>query len=215
MTAGIRAEVTVSAGDACPVARAAREADVPTLSISRSVDPGGEGRVTEEFMLDVEEGDPPENGGLTPVFTYGSKRVYRFERELGRGCPCEVVERFDCPVVDVHTREGDLYIVFHARDMAQLRSVIDDLADRFATVDVQRLLRSNDDEPGHNLVMVDRGELTRRQRDVLETAHRMGYFDYPKEANAGDVAEALDISPSTFAEHLARAQDKLLTPILD
>jgi hypothetical protein len=50
---------------------------------------------------------------------------------------------------------------------------------------------------------------------VLETAHRLGYFERPKGANAGEVADALDISRSTFTEHLAAAQTKLLDAILD
>jgi len=42
----------------------------------------------------------------------------------------------------------------------------------------------------------------------------MGYFERPRDANAGAVAEALDIAPSTFAEHLAAAQRKLLDEAL-
>ena len=46
------------------------------------------------------------------------------------------------------------------------------------------------------------------------TAYRMGYFERPRDANARAVAEALDISPSTFAEHLAAARRKLLEETL-
>jgi molybdopterin biosynthesis enzyme len=64
-------------------------------------------------------------------------------------------------------------------------------------------------------VLVDRGRLTARQREVLETAVEMGYFEYPKGANAGEVAEALDISVSTYAEHVAAAQTKVFDDLLD
>ena len=63
-------------------------------------------------------------------------------------------------------------------------------------------------------MFVDRGRLTDRQREVLQTAYDMGYFDHPKRANASEVAAALDISPSTFTEHLAVAQQKILEAIL-
>lgn len=56
--------------------------------------------------------------------------------------------------------------------------------------------------------------LTDRQREVLESAHGMGYFDHPKGANAGEVAAELGVSRSTFAEHLAAAQSKVLESIL-
>jgi predicted DNA binding protein len=214
MGTGIRAELRVDPAGTCPVATASQDAGSPTYSISRSVDPKPPHRVTEEFMLETDE--PPETDvDLREVFDYGSKKVYRFERDLDAGCPCESIAEFDCPVVDVHTREGSLFLVFHAEDMAQLQSVIGTLQERYPTVDVQRLLRSEHDRPDHHLVFVDRGRLTDRQREVLETAHRMGYFEHPKEANAGEVAAALDVSTSTFAEHLAAAQSKLLDAILD
>jgi predicted DNA binding protein len=79
---------------------------------------------------------------------------------------------------------------------------------------VRRLVRSGDEGPEEDLVLVDRSDLTDRQREVLATAHEMGYFAYPKRANAERVAAELDIGPSTFAEHVAAAQDKLLAAVL-
>lgn len=69
-------------------------------------------------------------------------------------------------------------------------------------------------ESSNSTVNVDRGKLTDRQLEVLETAHEMGYYQYPRGANASEVAEALDICPSTLAEHLAAAQTKLLEDVL-
>jgi hypothetical protein len=64
-------------------------------------------------------------------------------------------------------------------------------------------------------VPVDLERLTDRQREVVETAYRMGYFEYPRETNASGVAAELGIEPSTLAEHLAAAQSKLLGAVLD
>jgi hypothetical protein len=66
-----------------------------------------------------------------------------------------------------------------------------------------------------DLVTVDRSDLTERQREVLATAYEAGYFDHPKGANAGEVATSLDIDRSTFSEHIAAAQRKLLSSLLD
>lgn len=68
---------------------------------------------------------------------------------------------------------------------------------------------------GRNFVVVDRGTLTDRQREVLETAHRMGYFEHPKRTNAGEVAAELGITTSTLTGHLSAAQRMLLGVILD
>lgn len=213
MGSGIRAEVRIDADGSCPISQTATATGAEPYSISRSVDPAGE-QVTEEFMLDVEEA-PTVETDVTHVFSYGDRSVYRFDRERGRGCPCECVEQFDCPVVDVHARDGDVILVFHVPDMETLQSVVQKLTSEFPSVDIQRLLRSEADADTHDLVFVDRGALTDRQREVLETAHDMGYFDHPKGANAGEVAAELGITASTFTEHVAAAQTKLLADVLD
>ena len=214
METGIRAEISVDADGTCPVVEGAVAAESPSHSITKSTTASEPDRVVEEFMIDS-DGTPTASLELSAVFDYGSKAMYRFDRERGRGCPCETVEEFDCPIVDLHTREGRLHLVFHAEDMENLRDVIVTLEERYPEVDVRRLLRSEHESRESNPVFVDRGRLTDRQREVLETAHRRGYFEYPKAANAGEVADELDITTATFSEHLSAAQSKLLDAILD
>ncbi|WP_226481200.1 helix-turn-helix domain-containing protein [Natrinema amylolyticum] len=217
MASGIRAEVKIDDPPDCVVAQASAETSGRVHSVSRSTNPSAPERVTEEFMLEADS--YPDafdvDADLSPIFSYGSSSVYRFERELGRGCPCECIEEHDCPVVDVRTQGAALYLTFHAPDMHALQAIIGDLRERYATLDVQRLLQSQQDHDERNLVFVDRSTLTDRQTEVLETAHRMGYFEHPKRANASEVADELGITGTTFTEHLAAAQTKLLDAILD
>ncbi|WP_408959398.1 helix-turn-helix domain-containing protein [Natrinema sp. 74] len=217
MASGIRAEVKIDEPADCVVAQASAETSGRVHSVSKSTNPSAPERVTEEFMLEPTT-DPDEidvDADLSSSFSYGSSAIYRFERDLGCGCPCECIEAHDCPVTDVRTTGSALYLTFHAPDMHGLQAVIGELRERYATLDVQRLLRSQRDHTEQNLVFVDRSMLTDRQADVLETAHRMGYFEHPKRANAGDVADELGISGTTLTEHLAAAQTKLLNAILD
>lgn len=53
--------------------------------------------------------------------------------------------------------------------------------------------------------------LTDRQREVLETAYHAGFFEWPRDSSAEEVADLLDVTPPTFHEHLRRAEGKLLT----
>ena len=217
MASGIRAEIKIDDPADCVVTQAAAAASGTVQSVSKSTNPDAPERVTEEFMLEAET-YPEEfetDVELTSVFSYGSSEVYRFERELGRGCPCEWIERHDSPVIDVRTQGSSLYSTFHAPDMEGLQAIIGDLQTQFSTLDVQRLLQSQQDHAEQNLVFVDRNTLTTRQLEVLETAHRMGYFEHPKRANAGEVADELGITGTTFTEHLAAAQTKLLDAILE
>jgi predicted DNA binding protein len=52
--------------------------------------------------------------------------------------------------------------------------------------------------------------LTDRQREVLATAHEMGYYDVPRTASTDEVAAELGVDDSTVAEHLQRAERNLL-----
>ena len=217
MASGIRAEIKIDDPANCVVTQASAAASGTVQSVSKSTNPDAPERVAEEFMLEAET--YPEEFGtdvdLSSVFSYGSSEVYRFERELGRGCPCEWIERHDSPVIDVRTQGAALYLTFHAPDMEGLQAIIGDLQSQFSNLDVQRLLQSQQDHAEQNLVFVDRSTLTTRQLEVLETAHRMGYFEHPKRANAGEVADELGITGTTFTEHLAAAQTKLLDAILE
>ncbi|WP_254533040.1 helix-turn-helix domain-containing protein [Natrinema gelatinilyticum] len=79
----------------------------------------------------------------------------------------------------------------------------------------QKLIRPQRRSRDEALAFIDRTQLTDRQREVLETAYRMGYFDHPKDANAKNIADVFGIAPATFVEHLAAAQSKVLEVVLD
>lgn len=213
MAAGIRAELSLDARTTCPVARIAADAGASTQSISKSTDPDTS-NVTEEFVLDG-AADLTGESDVEEIFSYGSNRVYRFDRSASEPCPCESVEAFGSPILDVSSEAGSLDLAFHADDMNHLQTVVTELKQEYPDVQVNRLVRSrNGGTESADLVLVDRSELTERQEEVLATAHELGYFEHPKGANAGDVADDLDITTSTFTEHLAAAQTKLLAAIL-
>lgn len=52
--------------------------------------------------------------------------------------------------------------------------------------------------------------LTDRQQQVLELAFQMGYFERPRGKNAEELATMLNISRSTFTQHLRAAEQKIL-----
>jgi predicted DNA binding protein len=56
--------------------------------------------------------------------------------------------------------------------------------------------------------------LTDRQREVLETAVREGYFEVPRECTLAELAETLDIDKSTASTILRRGEAELLKSVL-
>lgn len=57
------------------------------------------------------------------------------------------------------------------------------------------------------------GHLTTRQREAFLLARSWGYYEYPRETTARELAAELGISKTTLLEHLRKAEAKLLTGI--
>jgi hypothetical protein len=209
VTGGIQIEMVVGGPGNCPIAELSGECGTMVNSVARSM-PAEDCEVAE-FTLpcDVE----PTRKDVTPVFHTGSRTRYRLSHEPEGPCICRFVEQYECPVSDIHAEHGELFVTFYAEDIETVRTIVTEAREVFSSVRLCHLTHSGslaDEDP----VIVDRGQLTERQVEVLSTAYELGYFDHPKEANASEVADELDIATSTFTEHLAAAQRKLLSAVL-
>ena len=56
--------------------------------------------------------------------------------------------------------------------------------------------------------------LTEKQRVVLRTAHRLGYFEVPRRIDSRKLAGALGLRAATVVEHLRKAERRLLDSLL-
>ena len=220
MADGICVKLAVDVATVCPVAELSTaesgEDGEPPAVRDVTWAQATDGTVTEEFRVDaaVAADNPDAIPGADPVMQVGSDRVYQFTRDADTACACDVVERLDCPIADVHATDGTLLLTLYLPGIDRLREVVAALDDVTERVSVRYLVRSDADEGDRrDTVVVDRGALTERQSEVLRTAYRMGYFEYRGGANATQVADALDITDSTFAEHLSKAQSRLLEEV--
>jgi len=57
--------------------------------------------------------------------------------------------------------------------------------------------------------------LSARQREALEAARELGYYDHPRGATHEDVAAELDCGPATASDHLQKAEAKVVEAVLD
>ncbi|SDJ42430.1 helix-turn-helix domain-containing protein [Natronorubrum texcoconense] len=214
---GFRATVVVREPADCPIADVSATTDDPITSVTRSR-VATDGTVVEEFGVtagsSVETVDTSTQAELTSVQATDREEIYRFERESAADCACEVIERTGTPLSSVRAQNGSLLLTFRTLELEEIANIVDSLRARFDGVLVEELTQDHEDDSSDR-VIVDRDLLTTRQREILETAHELGYFEYPKGANATDVAEELGIARSTFTEHLAAAQTKLLDALLE
>ncbi|MFT4904449.1 MAG: putative DNA binding protein [Natronomonas sp.] len=55
--------------------------------------------------------------------------------------------------------------------------------------------------------------LTDRQREILDTAADLGYYEVPRRATHQDIADELDLSTTTVGEHLRKIEARMLSEI--
>jgi len=97
-----------------------------------------------------------------------------------------------------------------------VRSLADRVSERFPETDVvAKRERSHPIETGDPPGEAVLDELTDRQREALEVAYRAGYFGWPRDSSAEEVADTMDISAATLHGHLRKAQKHLLDDVFD
>jgi len=107
--------------------------------------------------------------------------------------------------------DGNYRVTAHLPPSADVRRVLD--AVEAAYPGTEMLSRRQITRTGDDPHLVQRrlvGALTDRQRVALDTAYHAGYFDWPRETDGVEVAEALGVAPTTFHQHLRKAERKVL-----
>ena len=109
----------------------------------------------------------------------------------------------------------DARVVVEAPVDADVRGIVERVRDAFP--DAEFLARRDRDREvatvGRPGGMLD--ALTDRQREALEAAYRAGYFEWPRESTAEEVAESLDLTAPTLHGHLRKAEAAVLSALLD
>ncbi|AIF69113.1 hypothetical protein PAP_03465 [Palaeococcus pacificus DY20341] len=89
--------------------------------------------------------------------------------------------------------------------------LVSEVIRRFKEVYHARVISVEDHAPGNSIL----SKLTGRQAEVLLLAYKSGYFDEPRRVTLRELAQMLDLSPSTVKEHLRKAQRKILEETIE
>ena len=108
--------------------------------------------------------------------------------------------------------EGRCRMTVELSPDANVRAVVDRVCDVFPETE---LVSKRNVEPTDGDALPDTTNMTERQREALEAAYRAGYFDWPRESTAEDVAASLDITSATLHGHLRKAEHRLLDSFFD
>jgi len=80
---------------------------------------------------------------------------------------------------------------------------------RFGGAGLRRGCTLRVNEPSTPSGQIRSGGVTGKQQEAIRTATYLGCFDRPQQATAGEVAEVLEISRSTFLDHLRGAEQRV------
>ncbi len=127
-------------------------------------------------------------------------------------CICPVFEAHDCIPRIKAVRDGSIIVVLLLPRRDVLRTVISDLRAVGATVSVDWLVDGSDTT---STTEIDTNTITEKQHEAMEKAREIGYYETPRNADLGDVAEALDISESAASQRLNGAETKLVEAFLE
>jgi DNA-binding XRE family transcriptional regulator len=61
----------------------------------------------------------------------------------------------------------------------------------------------------HDIISI----LTEKQKEILITANKFGYYDYPKKINSEQLAKKVNISKATLVQHLRKGEGRLMENI--
>lgn len=119
------------------------------------------------------------------------------------------------PIEPVHITGGVEYWTVLVRE-SSLADVVGEMKE---THDVK--IRSIQEvDPSESLEFADivnriHDELSVRQRECLFQANEAGYYNWPRDTSATDIAEHIEVSAPTFLEHIRRGEHKIFSAVLE
>jgi predicted DNA binding protein/DNA-binding response OmpR family regulator len=114
-------------------------------------------------------------------------------------------------VKTVRVEQGEGRLVAEVAPDADLKALARAVKSVYPDTEViskRRVERSVQSDESFRRELEDR--LTERQQTAMETAFAAGYYDWPRDSTAEEVAAAMDISSPTLHEHLRAGERKLL-----
>jgi len=115
----------------------------------------------------------------------------------------EAVLKNDCIIISsVELKDGREIWRVAANSKKQLLKLLHELK-KLGKVEVLKLKRMSYD-----------AKLTKKQLTILNIARELGYYDWPRRITLTELAKRVGLSKSTVAEHLRKAESKLVEKFL-
>lgn len=136
------------------------------------------------------------------------------ERSVSEYCICPVFYRHDCIATVESVGPGEMVVTIAAGEREEFVSIISALRELGATVRLLQLTRPNDDTY-ERVLELEADAITNKQREAVRAAVESGYYDTPRKADLGDLADQLGVSRSAVSQRLTAVESKLITGLFE
>lgn len=117
---------------------------------------------------------------------------------------------------DAISENGEVRIVAELPSDANVRNVVEYVQTKFPGVElVAKRKTERNLQPPREFRQDLTDRLTDAQRTALRASYFAGYYEWPRDSTAEEIADSLDISSPTFHQHIRKAQQQLLDAFFD
>ncbi|SDJ92907.1 bacterio-opsin activator domain-containing protein [Natronorubrum texcoconense] len=141
---------------------------------------------------------------------------WRVEFVIDGSCPIVTLIEYGTTVLDARFEGGTATITTECAADADLRTIVDGL--RAVFPDSELVGKREVERTVQTAREFQKGleeRLTDRQEAALRAAYFGGYYDWPRESTAEEIADAMGISSPTLHNHLRKGQHELLRTFFD
>jgi len=148
---------------------------------------------------------------------------YRLLQESATGCLFALTVDTPSPALlaeagvnlrSLVAENGEVRLTIEAPEDTDIAGLQATLADHYGWAELVAKQHGRRDRLAAGYDELLAANLTDKQRTVIERADELGYFAWPREATAEEVADDLGISSATFHQHLRAAEGKLVSAFL-
>jgi len=166
-----------------------------------------EGADTDAVLGAAEDDEAVES----VTFITESDGVGLYELVIGRRSVLSELADFGATTNAMAAEDGVARIEVEVPHDAAARSLVDAVEERYDRVDLAAYReRERPATTKQEFIATLRDRLTDRQLTALQKAYVSGYYDWPRHTDGEKLATTMDISRTTFHQHLRAAERKLM-----
>ena len=174
----------------------------------------GADRVTQNLVTGGREHVETDQDCCAEVTVSGGGQNQFLKRRTDSSCICPVFSEHDCVASIDGVENGEFVVSLSVPDRDELVSIVESLRERGATPRLHRIVASST-EDGSRRLELEADAITDKQREAIEMAVEAGYYETPRRADLGDLADELDVSRSAVSQRLTAVESKLISELFE